>query len=294
MLLFRILTLASLFLTAPFLHALEHVVRKGDSLTAIAQSYKVTVWSIKQANNIKDADRIRIGQKLDIPGAANSFTSYKIKSGDSLSSIASKHGLSSKELAAYNGIQNANKIRIGQTLRIPSKSGGATAKPKYANLPASVKTALDKIAIKRGQWSHIVVHHSGTPADRAINIARVHREERHMENGLAYHFVIENGTRGTKNGDIFIGDRWKKQLQGGHMKSWAHNQIAIGICLIGNFEKSRPKEKQMEQLEDLLSYLHDKVGIPAKNITTHTLMHPNHTLCPGKYFPTKRLSGMVQ
>ncbi|MBT3482349.1 MAG: LysM peptidoglycan-binding domain-containing protein [Opitutales bacterium] len=289
---FKILTCASLLLAFPCAEALVHVVRKGDNLTTIAQSYKISVASIKTANKIKDADKIRIGQKLQIPGAAPAFTSYKIKPGDSLSSIASKHGLSTKQLSAYNGIRNANKIRFGQTIRIPSSSAAAAS--KYARLPAGVKAALDKIAVKRGQWKNIVIHHSGTPADRAINMARFHKEERNMENGLAYHFVIENGTRGTSNGDIFVGDRWKKQLHGGHMKIWAHNQIAIGICLIGNFEKSRPKEKQMEQLEVLISYLRDKTGIPAKYITTHTLMHPKHTLCPGKYFPTSRLKAMVQ
>ncbi len=290
--LFKLLTIASLLLSLPGLHALVHVVRKGDNLTTIAQSYKVSVTAIKKENKIKDADRIRIGQKLKIPGGAPSYVSYKIKRGDSLSSIASKHGLSSKGLAAFNGIRNANKIRIGQTIRIPSKSGAAAS--KYSNLPASLRSSLDKIAIERGQWKHIVIHHSGTPADRAVNIARVHREERNMENGLAYHFVIENGTRGTRNGDIYIGNRWKKQLHGGHMKTWAHNQISIGICLIGNFEKSRPKEKQMQQLEALIAYLRDKIGIPASKITTHTLMHPKHTLCPGKYFPTKRLQDMLR
>jgi len=289
---FKLLTCISLLLVAPCLEALVHVVRKGDNLTTIAQSYKVSVASLKKANNIKDADVIRIGQKLQVPDAATVFTSYKIKRGDSLSSIASKHGLKTKELSAYNGIRNANKIRIGQTIRIPPKSGVAAS--KYANLPANVKAALDKISIKRGQWKNIVIHHSATAADRAINMARFHKEERHMENGLAYHFVIENGTRGTSNGDIYVGDRWKKQLHGGHMKLWAHNQIAIGICLIGNFEKSRPKEKQLEQLEVLISYLQDKTGVPAKNITTHSLMHPKHTLCPGKYFPTSRLKAMAQ
>lgn len=290
--LFRFLTLASLLLPLPGLHALVHVVREGDNLTTIAQSYKVSVTAIKKENKIKDADRIRIGQKLEIPGGAPSYVSYKIKRGDSLSSIASKHSLSSKGLAAFNGIRNANKIRIGQTIRIPSKSGAAAA--KYSNLPANIINALDKIAIKRGQWKHIVIHHSGTSADRAINIARVHREERNMENGLAYHFVIENGTRGTRNGDIYVGNRWKKQLHGGHMKTWAHNQISIGICLIGNFEKSRPKEKQMQQLEALIAYLRDKIDIPASKIITHTLMHPKHTLCPGKHFPTKRLQAMLR
>lgn len=288
----RILTLAFALSISASLRGIVHEVRKGENLTTISKTYDVSIEELKKANNITNADSIRVGQKLEIPRSAPSFIEYKIRKGESLSSIAARHGITAKQLGAYNGIRDFDKINAGQTIRIPSKTGAATA--KYARLPWSVRNALDKIAVKRGQWKHIVVHHSGTVADRARNIDRFHREERNMENGLAYHFVIENGTRGSRNGDIYIGDRWKKQLHGGHMKLWAHNQIAIGICLIGNFEKSKPKAKQLEQLEALIAYLQEKTGVPDKGVVTHTQMHPKHTLCPGKFFPTSQLKRMVE
>lgn len=287
----RVLLLFLTLATAASLQGIVHVVKKGDNLTTISKAYNVSISELKKANNIKDADNISIGQKLEIPGSAPSFTEYKIRNGESLSSIAARHGVTAKELGAFNSIRDFNKIRAGQVIRIPSKSGAIAT--KYSRLPWSVRNDLGKIAIKKGQWKNIVIHHSGTVADRAKNIDRFHREERNMENGIAYHFVIENGTRGTKNGDIYISERWKKQLHGGHMKLWAHNQIAIGICLIGNFEKSRPKAKQLEQLEALIAYLQEKAGVPDKGVTTHTLMHPKHTLCPGKFFPTSQLKRMV-
>ena len=288
----RILLILLAVATLPASEALVHVVRKGENLTTIAKSYGVTVDSVKKANNLRNVDKIVDGQKLEIPGTAPKYIEYKVRKGESLSSIAAQHGLKAKEIGDFNGIRNLNKIRVGQVIRIPSKSGVTT--PKYTRLPWSVRNALDKIGIEQGQWKSIVVHHSGTTADRAVNIARFHREERRMENGLAYHFVIENGTRGTRDGDIYIGNRWEKQLHGGHMKLWAHNQVAIGICLIGNFEKTRPKSRQLDQLEALIDYLRSKTGIPAKNITTHKLMHPKHTLCPGRYFPTDQLNQMVR
>ena len=61
---------------------------------------------------------------------------------------------------------------------------------------------------------------------------RYHREVRHMENGLAYHFVIGNGS-GMGDGDIGIGSRWTKQLDGGHLTSERQNQVSLGICLVG-------------------------------------------------------------
>jgi LysM repeat protein len=287
----RILFLVFILATTASLEGIVHVVKKGENLTTISKAYNVSVSELKKVNNIKDANNISIGQKLQIPGTAPRIVEYKVRSGESLSTIAARHGVKAKEIAAFNGIRDFNKIRAGQVIKIPSKTGEAAR--KYSRLPWSVRNALAKIPVKQGQWKNIVIHHSGTVADRAKNIDRFHREERNMENGIAYHFVIENGTRGTKNGDIYISERWKKQLHGGHMKLWAHNQIAIGICLIGNFEKSRPKAKQMEQLEALIAYLQEKTGVPGKGVTTHTMMHPNHTLCPGKLFPTNQLKRIV-
>ena len=53
---------------------------------------------------------------------------YTIQTGDSLSKIAAKHGLSTRELADLNGIKDPNKIRIGQKITIPGYSGAPTVK----------------------------------------------------------------------------------------------------------------------------------------------------------------------
>ena len=46
---------------------------------------------------------------------------YTVQSGDTLSGIASKYGLTYQALAAYNGLSNPNLIRVGQQIKIPSK-----------------------------------------------------------------------------------------------------------------------------------------------------------------------------
>ena len=45
----------------------EHVVQAGETLSAIAQAYEVKMDTILKANNIKNANSIRVGQKLFIP-----------------------------------------------------------------------------------------------------------------------------------------------------------------------------------------------------------------------------------
>jgi N-acetyl-anhydromuramyl-L-alanine amidase AmpD len=169
----------------------------------------------------------------------------------------------------------------------PSRAGNAKrAAPApsetRSNLNSEVRQQLDSIPVK-GPWKHIVIHHSGTAMGTAKGIDRYHREQRHMENGLAYHFLIGNG-RGMGDGEIFVSERWKKQLPGGHLASETLNQSSIGICLVGNFDRTRPTTEQTERLDVLVKKLLEMTGLPRSAVTTHREIHPRHTRCPGKLF----------
>jgi lipoprotein NlpD len=60
--------------------------------------------------------------------AASAKDLYTVKKGDTLFSIALDNGLDHRELAAWNNIENPNRIRIGQQLRVkpPAPAGGDT------------------------------------------------------------------------------------------------------------------------------------------------------------------------
>lgn len=266
-----------------------HTVRRNETLTEIAQAYRVSVAAIKKANGISNANRISVGQKITIPAAAPQFIEYTIRSGDSLSDIASAHRITVKAITSANGIRNPSRIKAGQVIRIPTHTNASAAiqaRARYPQVLPSLQKSLDRIAVRKNQWRHIVIHHSATRSGSARGMDRYHRTERHMENGLAYHFVIGNGKGGMKDGEIAIGDRWKKQIQGGHLSSYTLNQISIGICLVGDFSKTKPTSKQITSLEALTRYLMRAATVPVDRVTTHTLIHPKHTLCPGKHFPT--------
>jgi hypothetical protein len=141
---------------------------------------------------------------------------------------------------------------------------------------------LGGIRPKSGKWKKIIIHHSATPVDDAMNMHRVHKA-RGMKNGLAYHFVISNGSRKASDGEVFIGERWKSQLDGGHVKKLSWNQTCIGICLIGNFELKPPSSRQLKALEGLCEYLMKRCSISKSQVTTHKILHKGHTACPGKY-----------
>ena len=135
----------------------------------------------------------------------------------------------------------------------------------------------------------MVVHNSGTRQGNARVFDYYHRHVRHMQNGLAYHFVIGNGTS-TGNGQIEVGDRWRRQINGGHVHSDNLNNIALGICLVGDFNHSQPTPAQLQSCEELIRYLRQhcgKIGNHYMLVKPHREMNPPRwaTDCPGDAFP---------
>ena len=141
----------------------------------------------------------------------------------------------------------------------------------------------------RRRWQFIVVHNSGTRQGSARIFDYYHRRVRRMKNGLAYHFVIGNGTS-TGDGQIEVGDRWRRQINGGHVHSDYLNNIALGICLVGDFNRGQPTRRQLEACEELIKYLRKRCGkIDAHYavVRPHREVNPPQwaTDCPGDAFP---------
>ena len=143
------------------------------------------------------------------------------------------------------------------------------------------------------EWKYIVIHHSATAEGNASVFEKYHYQ-RGMKYGLAYHFVIDNGTYGKRDGQLEIGSRWKKQLGGGHSRQQWVNNTGIGICLVGNFNKTRPTRKQMRTLVKLVNELQDQYNISNRNVVGHGQIKGEKTQCPGKYFPWKDFNTQLE
>ena len=159
----------------------------------------------------------------------------------------------------------------------------------YRYLTRSVIDAIRRAPVKRRRWQFIVVHNSGTRQGNARVFDYYHRHVRRMQNGLAYHFVIGNGTS-TGNGQIEVGDRWRRQINGGHVHSDYLNNISLGICLVGDFNRGQPTRAQLDACEELIRYLRDRCGKTDRGaipVRPHREMNPPRwpTDCPGDDFP---------
>ncbi len=148
---------------------------------------------------------------------------------------------------------------------------------------------LCRVDVEENSWRQIVIHHSATNGGDAHAFDTYHREKRKWANGLAYHFVIGNGS-GSKDGEIEVGERWTKQIHGAHTANMDTNRIAIGICLVGNFEEEHvPTQNQMKSLISLINYLSNRYHIPKSNVIGHNQVTQKSTACPGKHFPFQTL-----
>ena len=116
-----VLFIVALFGTAFAAGVQQHLVQKGETLSEIAQKYKVPLKSIIQANSIKSAHRIQIGKTLRIPGEAFALSEilYQVKPGDTLIGIARLHNVEWKVLQRINDISSPRNLQIGAEIRIP-------------------------------------------------------------------------------------------------------------------------------------------------------------------------------
>jgi LysM repeat protein len=105
--------------------SLVHIVQWGENLTLISRRYSVSVTAIVQANSLSNPDHIYAGQRLVIPSGtsppAGPTTTYVVRSGDTLYSIARRFGTTVNAIVSPNRIVNPNLIYVGQRLQIPGQ-----------------------------------------------------------------------------------------------------------------------------------------------------------------------------
>jgi len=187
---------------------------------------------------------------------------------ESVWSISKTYNVDMETIMRVNHITDPSQIKKGRKLLIPNTMG-----------PRS-----NILLFPTTRWTHIVIHHTATDDGNALYIDKLHHE-RGWENGMGYHFLIDNGTRGKTSGQIEVGPRWKKQMQGAHTKQGDWNQKAIGIAVVGNYSETGLPETMLAQLIFLVETLKTYYRIPDQNILGHRDVPGAATECPGKFFP---------
>ena len=193
---------------------------------------------------------------------------HTVAPGETVWRIAKMYDVGINDITRANNLNTSKKIKMGQRLNIPAAAG--------------IKPVITLYTSQK--WKYIIIHHSATDVGNALCFHGSHKR-RGFDNGLGYHFVISNGTKGKQTGQIEVSPRWIKQQNGAHCKASDMNYKGIGICLVGNFNKNWVSQEQMNALIYLVNTLRKNYKIPLKNIMGHGQVPKARTDCPGKNFP---------
>jgi membrane-bound lytic murein transglycosylase D len=134
-------------------------VRRGDTLYGIARHYRMSARTLARMNGISVHHLLRPGEKLrlyaNVPVEHHGelrFQVVRVRTGDTLWSIARRHGMSAKSLANLNGLARGEVLRPGQRLKLythaprrkSSSSGSLAAGPTQdsANGGAAVRNVV--------------------------------------------------------------------------------------------------------------------------------------------------------
>ena len=96
--------------------AQTHVVQYGETLSSIATKYGTTYQALASLNGLSNPNMIYAGQVLKVNEKVSTTRTYTVRSGDNLSSIASRLGTTYQALAQRNGLSNPNLVYPGQVL----------------------------------------------------------------------------------------------------------------------------------------------------------------------------------
>lgn len=119
----------------------RHTVAPGETAWAIARRYDLTVAELVELNAISDVRQIPVGMQLVVPEVSElapaperpdvaagpvdesdpTTHAYRVRHGETLWGIAKRHGVSSKQLAAANGLREPERLREGRVIQVPTE-----------------------------------------------------------------------------------------------------------------------------------------------------------------------------
>jgi N-acetylmuramoyl-L-alanine amidase len=130
----------------------EYTIVRGDTISAIAGKYGLDTYAVLKLNNLQANTVIYPGQKIKLTGSATAAAPapaapvpaapaggqvYTVKSGDTLSAIAARHGVKLSEVFDWNGLNMRSVIYPGQQVKVGAGAAAPAAPAPAAPAPAA-------------------------------------------------------------------------------------------------------------------------------------------------------------
>lgn len=142
-------------------------------------------------------------------------------------------------------------------------------------------------------WTHVMIHHSLTPDGATVSWGSIRHYHVAMKGwaDIGYHFGIEMVESGGRHYLEVLRGR-PLSMPGAHCREGGMNRLAIGVCLVGDYDDAAPSDDRVGLLVSLVRDLTAVFTIPPENIVAHRDYAPYKT-CPGSAFDLDRVRKMI-
>ena len=171
-----------------------YTVKAGDTASAVASRNGISLAQLKSYNNIANINLIYVGQVLVVgegsttsqpsqaaskPATSNNSTAsntgtYRVVSGDTMSAIAARHGMSLSALLSMNNMQASQIIYVGQTIKVSGGQSSNTVTPTPTQNNSSQNTNKPTVTgsytVKSGDTLYHIASQTGTPINTLLSV----------------------------------------------------------------------------------------------------------------------------
>lgn len=152
----------------------KHTIKSGETLYIIAHKNHTTIEEVRKANGLKKGEILKLGRVLTVPQntyfpnkkISHAFAKHKIKSGETLFTIARKHHTTIAEVQKVNGLKKNEILKIGRVLKVPTNTyhtpktkltRKSTHKQSHIKVARHNKKSNKKLAASIGKLDTIVL-----------------------------------------------------------------------------------------------------------------------------------------
>jgi membrane-bound lytic murein transglycosylase D len=184
----------------------RHKVKRGETAASIAHRYGISVNALLAFNGLSAKKGVRVGQGLKIPFRGVRYAAdtsgptsereaaqgirYKVKNGDTLSSVAQRFNTTPSEIRKINNIKG-DTIKIGQTIKIGGRTGVSRSET-ITEMQSSSKKAVEK-TIARDTEGNVYTVQKGDSLDKIARMNNTSLERLLELNGLEKTKTIHSG-----------------------------------------------------------------------------------------------------
>lgn len=163
-----------------------YTVQSGDTLSGIALKFSTTSSKLAQLNSISNPNLIYVGQRLLVNQSSNSNSSssgqssstttnteasaasYTVKSGDTLSGIASQYNTTVNQIVSLNQLSNPNLIYVGQVLKL--KNSQTTNSSSSSSSSSTAATTVGTYTVKAGDTLSVIASRYSTSSSTLASL----------------------------------------------------------------------------------------------------------------------------